>query len=1116
MPATSVKINFPILVQNIEVDNIKQYYLKPLFMPHPVVTHRRYERAINKLQNEVRYLFKGFTMNRHNMSEVLWYRFHPDVQYNAVPMEFSIGKNYVKGKFGVAHFILNDKCYICLPAFNNYFMMIEADAKGKYQIADQAERAITYFLREERKQNGSMNPEQYYAQKDEFISQVEFFLNIQEGKFDFEEDAFSFFFSSFGGGNEFVGEVEIEKVGQDLNERYPSELKRAFYREDLVERVSSILYQKENSPIILVGRDGVGKKSLLEEIVWRYCETNRNKVKNTNILEKVWHIDPTRIIAGMSIVGQWQKRFESIIDFVYKRRKDEKFQSGNTDKIVIDNVIAMLRIGKSAQNDMTLSDVLKPYLEKRLIQLVLIATPEEWKVLQEKDRRFSDLFQVIRVEEPDLETAARMVFMQRNILELEHSCQIGVPAITQLFSIHRNYLKSRALPGGIVKILRQLAVKYKHLPVDVDEVRKEFEELSGLYKEIFDDNHILENDEIRNRIQAQLVGQPDAVNSLVDTINLIKAKLTTPNKPLGSFMFIGPTGVGKTQAAKVLCNYLLGNEEYLMRFDMNEFIDGGAVERLIGDYHNPEGQLTGKVRFRPFGVLLLDEIEKAHPTVHDLLLQVLDDGRLTDSLGRTVDFSNTIIIMTSNVGAREVDSVVGFNTEETVESEIYRKSMELRFRPEFINRIDKVVIFKPLQFEHIFKIARLQINELLRRDGFVRRTTILNIAPKALEWVAHRGFDSKMGGRALKRQIEKDLTALSAEQLIQTHSDRPIIFEILFKDNQLYPNVVTLDFVQNTGENWIPALPNEKKGRKFYGNLIREVEKIERELRDFEARIDLDDNAVTYSYGDQDNDYANDDDWLYFDFKNKLSELKEALKEMLLGFQNKYYISRPVIPLRLKRVGQFVPKHDFGNERLVKMDKFFQQEAMNELKENYRFNAAEFDRISSQFLDNLLDVGLMRHYAQAVLDDHIDDVQISFQSYIEGLGKREIEFLVKTYEKMLKGLDMAFQLDEEQQVFTLEGYHIYSLLKGENGIHLFHIPHQNPLPIRVIVKDLNDEKSKASILKVIRLYNDLSTITDLRTNFTNEGDISSNEFKLLLFSGLKLDIREELLNGIGV
>lgn len=1112
----SAKIELPVLVQNMEVEGVKQYYLKPLFLQYPIATHRRYERAVTKFQTELRQMFKGFVVSRSNMDELLWYFFNPKVVYKIYPMEFVVSKRHIKGNFGVAHFILNDLCFVCLPAFNNYFFIAKKDNKGKYNIPTEAARVIQHFFRQQRKEDGEITPENYFSIKGEFVSYISVYLQVSDGKFAFEEDAFSFFFSNFGNQTDFNGGIEIEKVGYDLNARYPSEIKRAYYRDEVVDRISNIIYSKDNSPIVIVGREGVGKHSVLEEAVYRYVDLYSMKAKHANALEKVWHIDPTRIIAGMSIVGMWQKRFESILKFVLQRRKNESFRKGHTDKIVIDNVVSMLRIGKSAQNDMTLSDVMKPYLEQRKIQFILVATPKQWKVLQEKDRRFADLFQVIRIDEPDLETAAKMVFKQRILLELEHACQIGGPAIAQLFSIHRNYLKSRALPGGVMKILNQLAIKYKLQTVDVNEVRQEFEELSGLGKDIFDEHYTFEKNEVRDRITAQLIGQPDAVDSLTDIVHMIKAKLNTPSKPLSSFMFIGPTGVGKTQAAKVLCKYLMGSEEHLMRFDMNEYIDDYAVERLIGDYYNPEGQLTGKVRYKPFGILLLDEIEKANPKVHDLLLQVLDDGRLTDSLGRTVDFSNTIIIMTSNIGAKEVDSVVGFKSEQSDDSAIYRKAMENRFRPEFINRIDKVVIFKPLELNHMYSIARLQINELLRRDGFVRRTTMLNIDPEALKWVADRGFDKRMGGRALKRQIERDLTTLSAEQLISTHTDRPIIFEILFKNNQLFPNIISLDFVDAYEDDWLPSLPSEKQGRRFYGQLLRIIENIERKLYKYEEEQGFDDDVddyKTYSFGgnddNEDEDFVDDTNWMFYQFKDRVAELKERIKETLLGFQNRFYVSPPVIPLRLKRVGFL----NYGNSvhRRSMMDKLFQEAAMNDLADSYRFNATEFDRLNTQFLDHWLDVALLHLYLNGILNQQIDILTISFYSYIADLGDTEIDFLIEGYKKMFGGLDISYQFDKDKKTFSLEGYNLNELLKGEDGIHLFYIPYQNPLPIRVSIKQENQKKLDKE-LKVIRLYNGTTTITDLRTNYTNAGNISSNEFKLLLYGGLEKVVREELMN----
>ena len=789
------------MVKDVIVEEKAHYYIRPLFLNHPVASHRRFDSAVSQFKKEVKHYFKGFVFNRANAKHLLWYQFHPELEYKQFEFNLQIGKQFIQGLFGLFWFPLKGHIFVVVPSINNFMFIAEQKPGEKINLEEQAREKIQAVLKKIKSEVGrAFNPEIYFSNKKEFITEASVNVNIGQGPFKFEEEGEDWFFSRLNQDFEFDGGVEIEKVGYDLNSRYPAELRRAYFREELVEKAYQIIFQKDKTPFALVGPEGVGKHTILHEVVWRYHSNFYEKRKRKN--QRIWHVDPTRIIAGMSVVGRWQKRFEAIIQYLRHPEEERK----DPDILLIDNPVAMLRIGQSAQNNMTLSDVLKPYLEKRQLQVCLLASPEEWKIIQERDRRFSDLFQLIRMQEPALETAAKIVLQNRKVLEQENECTISIQAVRQLFNIQRNYFKHSPLPGSVMRLLQQLATKYKYNVIDVPEVREEFRAFSGLEERIFDPSVQLEEAEVDRLIAQELVGQPEAVQTLSSLIHLIKAKLTDPSKPLSSFLFIGPTGVGKTQAAKVLCNYLMGSEAHLMRFDMNEFIDESAVQRLIGDYYNPEGQLTGKVRYNPFGVLLLDEIEKAHPKVHDLLLQVLDDGRLTDSLGRTVDFSNTIIIMTSNVGAKEASIRLGFNAEQRDESTIFTRAVENHFRPEFINRIDRIVIFNPLELDHILRIASLQIRELLKRDGFVRRTTILNISKEALEWVARRGFDAKMGGRALKRQIERDLTTLSAEQLISTQSDNPIIFDILLKEGHLAPKINPSELCGRTGGGMVATI----------------------------------------------------------------------------------------------------------------------------------------------------------------------------------------------------------------------------------------------------------------------------------------------------------------------
>ncbi len=1082
-----IAFEFPVIVQTVKVGDQLAYHIKPLFLNYPEASHQRFEIAINNFKKELRTRFKGFVLNSDNRNFLLWYKFNPKLKFKTVKLEFETGKQFFSEKFSFALFSVKEHQFAILPAFDNHILLIKKTEKGKPDYKGQVKEYIVQHLKEIRKETGEkIEIENYAASKNSFVTSIEINLNIKYENLKLKDELPAFFFSSAGNNENFDGWVELNKVGRDLNLDYPSELRRAYHCEEIVNRVYNIIYQVHNTPIVLLGKEGVGKSSIIEEVVFRYQRKNRNK--NFQDQERMWWVDPTRIIAGMSIVGMWQKRFESILNHLLERSKELKLKS---DKMVISNIVAMLRIGKSAQNNMTLSDVLKPYLEKRLLQIIMIATPDEWKVLQEQDRRFADLFQVVRVSEPDVETAVKMVAEQRKHIELDYSCQINSMAIPQLFSIHRNYWKHRSLPGSIIDLMRQLANKYKYRSIDAHEIRTEFEATSGLQLEIFDDTYLLDSTELRKEISRNLVGQEAAVDCLANVIHTVKAKLNDPNKPFGSFLFIGPTGVGKTQAAKVLCNFLTGNKEQLIRFDMNEYIDAYAVDRLIGDSMNPQGQLTGAVRYKPFGIILFDEIEKAHPKVHDLLLQVLDDGRLTDSQGRTVDFTNTIIIMTSNVGAQDAKAKVGFSSSNEEEALIFQKAVERNFRPEFVNRIDQIVIFNPLELSHIYKIANLQIKELLSRDGFVRRTTLLNVSQDALKWVAERGFNSRMGGRALKRQIERDLTALSAEQLISHYSDRPILFEIKLKDGKLFPVITPLDFVEELPSDWLPVMPIDHKGKRFYRNLLRDLDYLEDQLPR--------DHSVLINTVDLDRDTIH-----VYALRDSFDEMRERFKRQELGFGHDIIEGNQIIPMRLKRVrgSSFVANNE-GSEKAVRemnKDKYFQKEGLEELKNAYKFGQNQFDKTKSSYFNDFLNFEFLFAFTKGFLTDDLEEIEVQFTSYISNLGKGEIQHLIEIYERLAEDLGIEYKVNKKQGRLILKGFNISEIFSGEQGIHLFYITHQSPIPIKLTLRK-NGILLKDSY-KIVRVYNGSDTLTDIRSGYTTDINLTALELKLLVFAGM--------------
>lgn len=1079
----NVTLHIPTLVRPVEYDGKSEYLVRPLFLDYPRQVSRRYNEAISKYKTEVKQSFTNYQLERKTGSRLFWMKFSPDIKLHQLELEFSIGSNFIKGNFTLATFELQDKRFGFFPDLGNFMFMFserEKLEKGALRVAE-------YFVKRARKNVGSdFKAENYYSPSKQFLTIVQQEINVKEARFAFDQPSLFDFFASIRQETSFDGAYEIGKVSNELSQKYPDELRRAYYDEAQVNQLYQHIFHRENTPIVILGPEGAGRHTLIDEVIWRYVDTEGKKGTEWK-RHYFWHLNPNRVIAGMSIVGQWQNRFEAILEFVKAPDGREKFP----DKLLIDDPVAMLKVGNSKGSKMNLTTVLKTYLEERSIQVVIIATPEMWKIVQEADRGFSDLFQVIRKKEPDVPKALRMVLQNRRRLEVDKQCHFTVPAINQLFTIHRNYLKNKALPGSVMNLMTQLANKFSEKKIDAPEVREEFKALSGLEEKIFDEQVQLEKNEVVEMLSRELVGQPDAVQALANAIHLIKSKLTDRSKPLASFLFIGPTGVGKTHAAKLLSKILLGTEKKLLRFDMNEYIDAGGLSRLIGDEMNPEGQLTGKVRYQPFAIVLLDEIEKAHKSIHDLLLQILDDARLTDSIGRTVDFSNTVVVMTSNLGAREADSKLGFGAESMSDSPLYRKAVENFFRPELVNRIENITIFNSLQFDQIQRIAQLQIRELLQRDGFVRRTTIVNVSPAALDWVARRGFDARMGGRALKRQIERDLTLLSAEQLIKTTTDTPVILDIVFEDEKLVPKISPLRFCQPNEHKILPELPHENSTGRFFGKLLRQIGQIEKGIARLENRREKRDMLQGHEASA---------DWQFFDFKEKVAKLKETVQLKHLSYKEQMKVLTPVIPYRLKRI--FLDPEQTSRARKEALrDKFFQSEALQEIREEYRHGSPQFDSTQTDLIVSFLDVQFLESMLKGFLKEKTDTLKLTFSSAVTHSGEEEIQWLMEKYTAFFDRMEIPFTLSEDEKSIQAEGHSLMEMMKAEKGIHLFYVSHRVPVPILLNIYEEGKRKTKQK-LEVIRIYDGMETMTDIRTGFSNTMNFTADEFKLLIYGGM--------------
>jgi ATP-dependent Clp protease ATP-binding subunit ClpC len=1083
MPQIQMKV--PTLVKELKNQDQSMFQFQPLFLPFPKVVNKQYSATLAQYKKQLKLVLKGSELSRTDLTHLLWYHFSPTIKYSEFHLSTKIGQQIVEGTFGVATFEMEQLQFVYLPSLQNYMFISNVGIKNEKEFKQELEEVIKKKLMQMKQSLGNdLTPEHYLKAKREFITYVKIPVNVTNSKFRFElYNTFSFY-RIFNDTDSFSGEIEIEKVGECINYSYPK-IKRSYFREKEVEQLYSLLFdQSKRSAVALVGEMGTGKKSLIQECLYRYLSNREEEEEESE--HGLWDIDPNRIIAGMSIVGSWQRRFEAIINYVKKPHE----HSDLSETMIFNNPVALLRIGKSSKNAMTLSDVLKPHLETRSLNVVLVATPDEWKIIQEKDRRFADLFQVLRVTPPNLLTAVKMVLKQRAVIETTYNCQFTIQAIHQLFTIQRAYIKQNALPGSVMKLVHQLAIKYEGKKIDLPEVRKEFKSMFGLQEHIFEDSEKFNANEINRNIAAKLIGQEHAVQALTDVIHLLKAKLNNPDKPIASLIFIGPTGVGKTQAAKVLCEYLLGSEEYLLRLDMNEYIDAYAVSRLIGNEINPEGILTGRVRYRSFGVLLLDEIEKAHPAVYDLLLQVLDDGRLTDSLGRVVNFSNLIIIMTSNIGSQEINKKISVSSEVSDEA-IYRKAIERHFRPEFINRIDRIVTFQPLEKAHILNIARLQIKALLQRDGFMQRSTILNITEDTLEWLAEQGYDKSMGGRAMKRKIEHEITALSAEQLNSIKSNIPIIFNIAYnkKTGRLIPNVHHLQIRLGADHSlWSPFVPNEKNTIAYYWTLQERMNAIKADL---------------FIHSDQE-DAKDVENWKYYQLDSSITEIRESLTytQLKSGVASVPYITA----MDMKWMDLTHPETDV---RTSSIPNNVLNDLITKLRDDYKYKDVQFSRGITPIINYQMDIELLEFRCRNYFQGKTDQIRVEIKSLMDGFGDKEVDFLLEKYEHLLKALEASsVSVQKNKRTLFAEGHGLYQLMQIEAGIHFMYYTYQTHIPIQLSVS--LQEQSSTLNSTVVRLYDNMDTVTDLRSGYIVSTRLNPYEHKFMLLSACPLHLLDEL------
>lgn len=619
-------------------------------------------------------------------------------------------------------------------------------------------------------------------------------------------------------------------------------------REKEIERVSQILSRRKKNNPILIGEPGVGKTAIVEGLALRIVQ---RKVSRVLYDKRVISLDLAALVAGTKYRGQFEERMKAIMNELEKNRDVILF---------IDEIHTIVGAG-GASGSLDASNIFKPALSRGELQCIGASTLDEYRMYIEKDGALDRRFQKVMVDPPTVDETIQILTNIKPKYEDYHNVTYSDDAIEACVKLSDRYMTDRLLPDKAIDVLDEVGARVhlkninvpqtilelekqiedikleknrvvksqrfeeaaalrdteKRLGEELDKAKTDWEEESKHKRYPIDEENIAEvvsmmtgipvkrmvqaeSEKLRKMaedMQGMVVGQKEAIQKVVKAIQRNRVGLKDPKKPVGSFIFLGPTGVGKTELARALARYMFDSEDALIRIDMSEYMEKFTVSRLIGappGYVGYEegGQLTEKVRRKPYSVILLDEIEKAHPDIYNILLQVLDDGQLTDGLGRKIDFKNTLIIMTSNIGVRQLKDFgegVGFATAARVQNAeennkaVIEKALKRTFSPEFLNRIDDVVIFNSLTKENIFEII-----DILMKGVYKRLSTmgfILKITDEAKEFIAEKGYDVQFGARPLHRAIQKYLEDALAEEILSLNVKQgDILIAGLDKENQ--------------------------------------------------------------------------------------------------------------------------------------------------------------------------------------------------------------------------------------------------------------------------------------------------------------------------------------------
>jgi len=1043
-----VIISVPVLVERID----GLHTLRPLYSTAVVESHRDLDRGLARFVRRLRELLDG--RGREDRHEALAaFAFNPTVQSRVETLTLYLKRKTVRLRVLLVSFSRLGRRVAFTPSFPDVWFLAD---RGE-DVVERATHVLTKHLADlvrEGDGDGAIDFESFGLQGKAWLTNVDVECSPRSEVAIEEESEERFAFLDRSGPID--GAEELSTVARCLDAMYPGELTRAFGREREVEALARSLRAEGARPVVVLGRSKAGKTAVIHENIYRTIDSRGGQFA---LDQRTWAIAPQRLISGMSYVGQWEERLLAILEEAEKRKH----------VLYFDDYVGLYRAGVTVNSTLSVGHVLKPFIQRGQVQILAEATPETWRVLRERDRGLVDQFEVVRVEEPEEQACLRMLIGVIRELEARHECWFEPDVLPLAVDLTRRFSRHLAFPGKAAVLLRRLAVKHPKQRIDRDATIEAFRSESGLAVRFLDDQKKLPRADITTAISQRIIGQRAAVDAMADVVSVAKARLNDPTRPLASFLFIGPTGVGKTECAKALATYLFSDKRRLVRFDMNEFIDPTAAGRLVGTFGKPDGLLTSAIRRTPFAVVLLDEIEKAHPDVTDLLLQLLDDGRLTDALGRTADFSAAIVILTSNLGVMEANRRLGFGATAESAAGVYRRVAERFFRPELFNRIDRLVAFEQLDRSDMRRIAEKVIEDVLGREGLARRKCILDVEATVLDRVAEEGYHPELGARAMKRVVERTITRGVAGPLAATLPDAAAVLHVSDRRGRLHVEVEQLEQAEPALEGLVgaPGLSDAQ----VVDRVQRIIDRLERRIEPLrpQGSFAADDLAPEHE--------------LYFETRERLDDLVARL-----GRLGEVQSARP--NLTGARLSGY---HARGIDRSAwKLDELI--------------GAQDF----KDALDELLattDPGVEPSTAAAVMQES------AYLDALAGAGSRAMHEQVQVSVQRLGGGGTAIDFDAATGVLTgLRGMGVESnplgggeyLLEGplarrliglEEGVHLVWMSKGLFVTFRLQILDASRRPPK-----IVRVYERHGTILDVRTQtaLRDRGELDKRYRELML------------------